>query len=272
MASSKQFLIFSDIYCFLGFITQILYNLIPIAFIYQLKHNVLNRERISCVGISCLFGNAFIYFFISFFKRKPDDEIDPLDFCNLAGAYLGFVYIILYIYYVYCKVNQKLSIVLISILVFVSSSIFLIIMFTVDSNEDNISAKLFNWIGVIFNVLENLPIGFNIVYLIKNKISEKFTLFGAFFGIINEITWLAWAIHGEVQGSNLKHSIVANIIGICIHITQFFIFFKFRKHEDIGEKKDDKINGIDNQDNNNLISNLETTQESKEPDYIKDFL
>ena len=238
MASSKQFLIFSDIYCFLGFITQILYNLIPIAFIYQLKHNVLNRERISCVGISCLYGNAFIYFFISFFKRKPDDEIDPLDFCNLAGAYLGFVYIILYIYYAYCKINQKLSIILISILVFVSSSIFLIIMFTVDSNEDNISAKLFNWIGVIFNVLENLPIGFNIVYLIKNKISEKFTLLGASVGFINNIIWLIWAIKKVNRGENRHYSIIANIFAICLHIFIFFLFFIFmKKKPDISENK-----------------------------------
>lgn len=283
MASSKQFLVFSDIYCFLGFITQLIYILIPIAFLFQLYHKVLKRERISCIGIFCLYMNAFIYFFLSFYKRKEGEEIDPLDLCNMSGAYLGFIYIVFYIYLLHFRTNKKLCFILMISFALISCTIFLIIKFTIDDNKDNIFTSLFNWIGVFFNVFENLPIGFNIIYLIKNKISEKFTLFGAFFGLINEITWLAWAIHAIFTGANLIHSVVANILGISIHCTQFFLFFKFREYEieedDAEEKNDNKINLSNNSDNknekqnnNNINLGLFDIQENKEPDYIKDFL
>ena len=115
------------------------------------------------------------------------------------------------------------------IIIVVSLAVWLIIKYTVE--KDNISDKIFNWIGVVFNVLEYFPIGFDIIYIIKNKISEKFTLFGAFFGLLNACTWLAWAIKSYRDGANLMHSIVANCLGICLTLGQFVIFFVFRKDE-----------------------------------------
>ena len=286
MASSKKFWIFSDAFCFFGFLTQILYNLIPIVFIIQLKHGVLKKERLSYIGILCLYSTAFLYFWVSIYRRNEGDEIDPLDFCNMAGAYLGLIYLFIYIYFIYYITNKLLGIILIFILCLVSAGVFLLIRNTVDNKEDNVWVKIYNWVGVVFNVFENLPLGFNIIYLIKNKISEKYTLFGAFFGLINETIWLSWAINAIfINGDNLIHSFVANILGITIQLTQFFIFFKFRNYEDdeSSEKRTNSVNSyeiakdsiIDN--NGNIITNttnneLDTREESNEPDYIQDLL
>ena len=248
MSSSKKFWIFSDAFCFFGFLTKILYNLIPIVFIIQLKHGVLKKQRLSYIGILCLYSTAFLYFWVSIYRRNEGDEVDPLDFCNMAGAYLGFVYLIIYIYFIYFKSSKLLGIFLMFILSLVSVSVFFLIKYTVDNKEDNVWVKIYNWVGVVFNVFENLPLGFNIIYLIKNKISEKYTLFGAFFGLINESVWLSWAINGIfINGDILIHSFVANILGITIQFTQFFIFFKFRNNidDESSEKRTNSVNSCE---------------------------
>lgn len=280
MGSSKDFWIFSDAFCFFGFFTQNLYNLVPIVFLIQLKLGLLKPERLNCFGILCLYGNAFIYFFLSIFHKKTDEDLDPLNFCNLAGAYLGFVYLVLYFYHMYFKTKKLYSILFTLILALVSGIIFIIIAKTINEDDDKLSLHIFNWIGVIFNVLENLPLGFNIIYLIKNHISEKFTLIGATIGIINEITWLSWAIYSiKVNESQLYHSITANVFGICIHITTFFLFFYNPKEEE-EEENSVQLNssatlGDDsNAENENInkSKNNKEEEEKNEPEYMKDFL
>jgi len=278
MGSTKDFWIFSDAFCFFGFFTQNLYNLVPIVFLIQLKLGLLKPERLTCFGILCLYGNAFIYFFLSIFHRKEDEELDPLNFCNLAGAYLGFVYLILYFYHMYFK-TKKLYFILFTIsLALVSGIGFIIISKTIDSSDDKISVNIFNWIGAIFNVLENLPLGFNIIYLIKNHISEKFTLIGASIGIINEIIWLCWAIYSvKVNNNNLYHSVIANALGICLQITQFFLYFYNPKDEDEENKAPLNPSGVI-EDNSNIEDEIinkssnNKEEEKNEPEYIKEFL
>ena len=288
MASSKKFWIFSDAYCFFGFITQILYSFVPILFIIQLKNNMLKKERLSCIALISLYANAFIYFWVSIYRISEDGEIDSLDFANMTGWYLGLIYVIIYFYYYFFKENKLKFFIYISVLVLVSLGVFLIICFTIKP-EDNIARKIFNWLGIIFNILENLPMGFNIVYLIKNKVSEKYTLFGAFFGLINSIAWLAWAIHATfVDHDSLEHSIVANCLIICLHILQFTLFFIFRKGDDsedneevIDETKNVEENIIqntglfnnENQNNNNLNNNDNIkieNEETKENEFTND--
>ena len=242
-----MFWIFWDAYCFAGFFTQILYILTPIAFVIQLTNNALKQERVSIFGLLCMYSNAFVYFWTSAYKVQVGADINPMDFCNLAGFYLGLIYLILYLYFVYFKSNKKKFIIFLVVIVVVSVAVWLIIKFTV--KKDNIADKIFNWIGVVFNVLEYFPIGFSIIYLIKNKISEKFTLFGAFFGLLNATTWLAWAIKSQRDGADLIHSIVANSLGICLTISQFVLFLVFRKNsieeEDIvNTTEEDKITEI----------------------------
>ena len=246
-----MFLGFSDPFCFIGFITNILYSLTPSIFIYQLKHGVLIKERISIIGILCLFCNGYLYFLTSALRVDKIENIDPLDFCNLIGAYLGFVYLCLYIYYVHYKDSIKKALIYYIILI-VSSVGFLILVWNVVNKEINFWTYLFRYMGIIFNILENLPLGFNIIYIIKNKISEKYTLFGAFFGLLNTSAWFAWAFYScFINESNTEkpyQSFIANIICVCMQITQFVLFFNFRKYNK------DEINDNETNDKEEILN------------------
>lgn len=262
-----MFWIFTDEYCFVGFFTQLLYILTPIAFVVQLKNKVLNFDRVSIFGLLSLYCNSFLYFWRSIYKRTTSD-IDPLDYCNLAGAYLGFIYLIIYLYYIYFTTNKKKGLIFMGILSASSVIVWLIISLTV--KENNIWDRIFGWLGVIFNVTEYFPLGFNLIYLIKNKISEKYLLFGALSGFINCVAWLAWAIHAVVDsGDPLEYSIVANCLGICLVSTQAILFFIFKKpdSDDIADNEE-KTNDII-EDGYDIVKENE---ENKEPEYITDFI
>ena len=265
----KKFWIFTDSYCLVCFFTQILYVLTPIAFIIQLKSGVLNQECVSIFSLLSLYCNGLIYFATSIYKRIPGKDIDPLDFCNLGAFYFGLIYLLLYIYFIYLKTNKIKGILFMIILTASTIIVWVIIHFTV--KKDNIWDKIFRWIGAFFNVAEYLPLGFSLIYLIKHKISEKYTLLGAFFGLLNCIAWLCWAINGiVVNKDNLYHSIVANSMGICLQITQFILFFLFRKNNSKDNFNiDEKIENISDDDINIDIRNF--NEDSKVPEYMDDF-
>lgn len=248
-----MFWIFWDEYCFVGFFTQVIYVLTPIVFVYQLKNRVLKEERVSIFGLLGIYCNAFIYFLTSLYKVPEGADINPLDFCNLIGAYLGFVYLVIYIYFIHYIHHKLIGLYCLGALIVISLAVWLIVKYTVE--QGNIADQIFNWIGVVFNVCEYFPMGFSIVYLFRYRISEKYTLFGAFFGLLNTSAWLAWAIHAQMTGGDLVHSIAANSIGILLQITQFVLFFLFRSNTDydddksVGEKPDD-IDEIEEQKKN----------------------
>ena len=255
-----KFLWFSDPYCFVGCLTQIFYILTPITFMLQLRAKVIHHERVSIFGLLSLYSNAFIYFFTSLNKRTSD--IDPLDYSNLLGTYAGLMYLLFYIYYVHFKKDKKRGLIFIAILVVISVIVEIIIIFTV-KEKDSVGDKIFSWLGVIFNVTEYFPLGFSIIYLLKHKISEKFTIFGAFFGLLNCIAWLAWAIHAVYEGSNLWHSIIANCLGICLEITQFILIFLFKRR--------------DEDDNSNIAEEggkdmIDIKEENKDPEYMQGYI
>ena len=75
-----MFWFFDDAFCFVGFLTQIFYILTPIALMIQLKNNVLKPERVSIFGLSCLYGNAFIYFLTSAYKAPKWAIYKPFRF------------------------------------------------------------------------------------------------------------------------------------------------------------------------------------------------
>ena len=270
MGEEAKFWIFTDAYCFVGFFTQIFYILTPIALMFQLKSGVIKYERVSIFALLSLYCNAFIYFFTSLYKIKKDADINPLDFCNLAGAYLGLVYLIMYIFFVHLKTNKIKGMMYIVILVISSIVVWLIIKYTVE--EGNVADKIFNWLGVIFNVTEYFPMGFDIIYLLKKKISEKYTIFGAFFGFLNCVAWLTWAIHAVVcDGSNLVHSIAANSLGICLQITQFVLFFKFKRDDIDSESVGEKPCEID-EDGDDIGKKNEQLEENKENEFLNEFI
>ena len=255
---------FKDIYSFIGFSTSILYNLVPCAFLFQLKYNALNKERISIIPLICLYSNAIIYFSISAFQAGDVKSIDPMDFCNLTGSYLGFVYLIIYIIMVYLKEEKRKATIYIALLIIITI-LFLILVKKVIGKEINFWTYLFKYMGIVFNILQNLPMGFSIIYLIKNKVSEKYTLFGAFFGLINILAWFIWGFHAVFIDKNNKNkpyqTVIANLIALFLPIMQFYLYYKYKKDDD------DFSNSIEIE-NNNLepisINNRESNQEMPE--------
>ena len=249
-------LIFNEILDLFGFLTATAYTIVPGIFLYQLNLNILNEERLSIIGILCLYFNGLIYFIRSLVFYK--EEIDIRDFCNLAGAYLGFIYIVIYLKHFYYKTNKKKFVLLI---VIITLSSLAVVLLEIIMKKNDIVMKVVEWVGAIFNICEYLPIGFSLFHLIKNKISEKYTLFGAFLGLLNTTIWIIWAI-SKIEENKL-HSFIANIFGLLLCLIQISIFFIFRK----GESKENK-NVIDANDDisTNIIPNLETP--TGDDDYI----
>jgi len=230
--------VFHDIFGIFGFSTQLIYDIIPVIFLCHLKRKESEREKeekpkgLSIISIICIYFNALIYFVLCAVIKN---EIEVMDFCNLQGTYLGIIYIILYYKYLYYP-EQKVKFCLIIVSVIFLSSIVVTLEYLLKEKDYFLNA--INWIGVIFNIGEYLPIGFSLVYLIKNKISEKFTLYGAFIGIINTSLWLIWAILKtfttiEIGDDKEKkyHTFIANIIGLLLCLSQIFIFCIYRKDE-----------------------------------------
>ena len=249
---------------YLGFCTAIIYTLVPIIFLYQLKSNILDLERISIIGIFCLYINGLIYFIIR--ALKPD-EIDVRDFCNLVGAYLGFIYLVVYIKYLFYENEKNKFLFFLGLIIILSIIIFVIEFLTKDKDD---IVKTIEWIGVIFNIFEYFPLGFNFIYIIKNKISEKFSLFGGISGLINTIVWLVWAIVYTIEEEKKIHSLIANIFGLILCCCQIYIYLIYRNE---GENQIRTINTsqtFSNQETevSDNIKSIEEDKEQKKPSGI----
>ena len=256
---------------FFVLLAALAYALVPSIFLVQLKHGVLKEERLSIIGILSFYMNALIYLILFISKLINENILEINDFCNLLGATLGLVYIILYYNRFYYEKNKKLFYAFISIIIL--SSI-IIILIELKLSKDELLFEIFEWIGVFFNIFEYLPLGFNFIYLIKNKISDKYTLFGAFFGIINSIFWLIWAIINSIENENEKekeskyHSIVANICGIILCLSQFIIFLIFRKPEE-EEEEESKDNYKTIEDDNDIKIEINKNDVNNDADNSK---
>ena len=219
---------------FLGFVTNIFYVLTPILFNMLVDQNSFEIESISIMSVFSMYVNAFIYFFLGLFGESNGNSFVLRDYCNLIGTFLGLVYLTIYFYERY-KDDIK-SIIFYYFVILVVSAIILILEYIfIISRYDVIYIMMFKWIGVFPNVLEYFPIGYNILYLIKNKIAYKFLVIGGIFGLFNSIVWFIWAIITTITNKNdpQYHSICANALSIFMNFLQFYIFYKYKRNNKI---------------------------------------
>ena len=215
----------------IGFFTQIIYNLTPILYNMNLEYDTFKIQDASILSVLGLYINAFIYFFLNLFSDEFNENTLVLrDYCNLIGTFLGFVYLLIYYYERYKDEDLK-KIALNYLLIFAITAIIIAFEYILIIKRNNaIASNLFKWFGVIPNVLEYFPIGVNIFYLIKHKISENLSLVGPTIGLINSLVWLIWAIQFTIRNENdpQYHSILANLLAIFLNILQFYIFCRYK--------------------------------------------
>lgn len=231
-----------------AFIFAFIYTLVPLAFFYQYSSGVIKKEKVSILGIFFLYLNGLTYF-ITTIKNGIEENVKRTiklrDFSNLSGAILGLGYNFYYIYIMYYKEQCKIFGILICLIII--SLLFMILLGLL------VPSNIIEYIGSVFNTLEYLPLGFNLIYLIKHMKSEKYVLFGAIPGILNTLIWLIWASIKMTTDDKKYHSLISNILGFLLCVTQFIIFFFFKKEEEIS---DDPL--IENEgDTNEIIKQKE---------------
>ena len=209
----------------LAFIMTILYTLVPFAFFYQYTKGVIKRNSISILGILCLYLNGLTYFMTTLRKGiKDEDAMRLRDFSNLSGAILGFGYCLYYDYLIYYKDYKKRFYIYLCLII-ISLALMILLVIIVDP-------EIVEYIAVLFNIFEYLPLGFNLLYLIQHKIGNRYILFSAIPGIINTIIWIIWAsikIVKETEYEKKKiHSLISNILGFLLCLTQFIIISVFK--------------------------------------------
>ncbi len=238
-----MFLFFKDFLNFLGFLSASLYNVVPILFFCRLRTNKIDEKALSILGILFLYVNALYYSVLPLVNTK---NLDALDFCNFIGFQVGLVYLIIYYKYLYYKTKKVKFFIFISIILASSIIVFLGQYFFIKNLKNT---DWIEWIGVVFNVGEYLPLGYSLIHLITNKSSENLSLIGGSIGLINTIIWIIWAILTTINETKKKyHSLISNILGSLLCILQIILYFIFKKKE-IGDEYTD----VNPSNNNNIV-------------------
>ena len=254
-----------DILDYICFFSAIIYTLVPAIFLYILQLKLFNEESLSILGILFMYCNAFLYFVQS---ACNSNKIEVMDFCNLAGAYLSLIYLFLYLKHLFYKTEKQKFFIFMTIIILASTLAFCIEYFT---RDDNNAFKIIEWVGVLFNILEYLPIGFNLFYLLKNKISNTFILLSGVMGFINSLVWLIWAIARFIKEKEKIHSLIANIFGILLSLLQIFIYYIFRNEIstiNAVSSSESSINDKKVDDNNKSIEE----KKGQDPEVMEEFL
>lgn len=257
----------TDFFGMIGFITSIIYFIVsPIQFLFNLNKKNLNVEYISIFGLGNLYLTGILFFFYSVATANRVEDYELMEFCNLIGAIFLFIYIILYFNFMYSGCKQFLY-----ISIFVLFSFLLcFVEYQLIKTKIKIFKDVIFYIANVINVLMYLPIGFNILKIIKDKYPERLILNTSILGLINCISWLSFGIKSVfIENGESEHIIIANIIGLSICIIQIILYYRYlkinpQKFEDSNEGltyvedeiKDNKKKVEDKNDFTNMIESI----------------
>ena len=224
---------FEDVESFLGLITSIMFSVSPIFTIVSLIKKCRSCHEVSFCLYFFMFLNCLIFFVSSLCKLLNQDnnhgilDVHPMDYSNLIGSCLCYIWCIIVLYHRY---NDNRLFMALYITLFTALAVVIIKVEVVVMAWDE-TTRLFDIIGSIINVLMYNSAGLNVVQLFKQKKPELIRIETAFFGSMNSLIWLIWAVR-----SSLVHSIVANGIGfpLCLaQIVYFAVFYrKMERHID----------------------------------------
>lgn len=216
---------FQDIESFIGLITSILFSISPIFTIVSLIKKIRNHNDVSFFLYFCMFLNSLIFFVSSLCKLLNHDNtssilnVHPMDYSNLIGSCLCYIWCIIVLYYRYNNDNKRLFTVLYITLFTALTIVIVVVEYIMVRHNEELSTTVFDVIGSVINVLMYVSPGLNVVYLFKQKKPELIRIETAFFGSINSLVWLIWAIR-----SSIGHSIIANGIGFPLCVVQIIYF------------------------------------------------
>ena len=231
-----------DIWSFIGFITSFLYYLSPFQFLYNLMIGNLNKKYIGIYGLLALYLNGLLFFIYSVVLRDSMNQIRSMEFCNLIGVCFCFIYMILYLKYNYSNFHKVISM----IIFFIGTVVIIIVEYYLlticKKNNYIILQYAILYFDSLVNVLMYLPIGFNLLQIIRNKIPESIIFNTSILGLLNCISWFLFGIMSETLD---WHILISNLLGGILCIFNIILYFHYQKDNPLIDKKEEEIREIE---------------------------
>ena len=236
----KYIILDMDIWSLIGFITSFLYYLSPFQFLYNLMIGNLNKKYIAIYGLLSL--NGLLFFIYSVVLRDSMNQIRSMEFCNLIGVCFCFIYMILYLKYNYSNFHKVISM----IIFFIGTIVIIIVEYYLlticKKNNYIILQYAILYFDSLVNVLMYLPIGFNLLQIIRNKIPESIIFNTSILGLLNCISWFLFGIMSETLD---WHILISNLLGGILCIFNIILYFHYQKDNPLIDKKEEEIREIE---------------------------
>ena len=224
----KYIILDMDIWSLIGFITSFLYYLSPFQFLYNLMIGNLNKKYIAIYGLLVL--------------RDSMNQIRSMEFCNLIGVCFCFIYMILYLKYNYSNFHKVISM----IIFFIGTIVIIIVEYYLlticKKNNYIILQYAILYFDSLVNVLMYLPIGFNLLQIIRNKIPESIIFNTSILGLLNCISWFLFGIMSETLD---WHILISNLLGGILCFFNIILYFHYQKDNPLIDKKEEEIREIE---------------------------
>ena len=238
----KYIILDMDIWSLIGFITSFLYYLSPFQFLYNLIIKNLNKKYIAIYGLLALYLNGLLFFIYSVVLRDSMNQIRSMEFCNLIGVCFCFIYMILYLKYNYSNFHKVISM----IIFFIGTIVIIIVEYYLlticKKNNYIILQYAILYFDSLVNVLMYLPIGFNLLQIIRNKIPESIIFNTSILGLLNCISWFLFGIMSETLD---WHILISNLLGGILCIFNIILYFHYQKDNPLIDKKEEEIREIE---------------------------
>ena len=237
--SDSTFLGFSDVWCFLGFITSILFSIVPIFQILPLILRQKQIETISFLPSFSMLSNCGLWFFYSLskiLKNESGGSVNPLDYCNLIGFCFCSIWCVIIMYYK--NIQSKVNFIIFLFIFLGGTAIIIVVEYLMITKDNETTCEtIVRFFATAYNILMYIAPGLNSWTALKMRNFVMIPVEYAIMGFINALIWLIWAARSDNVGG-LIDSIVCNSLAIILTIAQIVIFIKFKRDYEKSHAKD----------------------------------